>query len=371
LQTAEKKMKRSTQQDRKKQKISLMTVLAVAAAVVVVASVALLWVFRSGEAAGARKKALQIGDETYSVAQVNFFYFSALDELLENANGYSELLGLDAGQDLSAQACPLSDSDESWKAYLLRQAEEGLQKVSVLCAEAECAGGTSGADAKAEIDSELEYYSFLGQTAGYEDFDTYLEKTYGEGMNETLLRALLERIYLADSYEQTLRASYAFTERQLRDYYEENAYLYTEYSYLFAYVDGGLAGADEICGELAKAKTQSEFETATLKKTGQACYPLTNVKGSELGDHTSADVLWLTDASRAPGDTYIGKTSAAAYVLYFIGQDDNGFSASGDGAWKADAEQALQDETFASWLADAMAAYPVKEYRAIVSVGNR
>ncbi len=136
-------MKRSTQQDRKKQKISLMTVLAVAAAVVVVASVALLWVFRSGEAAGAQKKALQIGDETYSVAQVNFFYFSALDELLENANGYSELLGLDAGQDLSAQACPLSDSDESWKAYLLRQAEEGLQKVSVLCAEAERAGGTS------------------------------------------------------------------------------------------------------------------------------------------------------------------------------------------------------------------------------------
>lgn len=348
-----------------------MTVLAAIAAVVVVAGVALLWIFRSGAAGNTQKKAIGIGDETYTVAQVNFFYFSELDELLQNANGYSDLLGLDPSKDLSTQDCPLSESGESWKAYLLGKAEEGLKKVSILCAEAAKAGVTPGADAESEVDSELEYYAFLGEKAGYDDFETYLTKTYGEGMSKTVLRALLEKIDLANAYEQTLRSSYSFPEEQLRQYYEQNAYLYTQYSYLFAYVDGGLTEADEICRLLSGAKTQSEFESATLEKTGQACYPLTGVKGSELGERSSADVAWLTDDARAAGDTYVGKTAAAGYVLYFLSRDDNGFSEDGGDAWEADAQKALQDETFADWLAKTIETYPVTEYRAIESAGVR
>ncbi|MCE5188300.1 MAG: hypothetical protein LLF75_03855 [Eubacteriales bacterium] len=363
-------MKRTVQLKNKKSSGAGMTVFAIAAAVLVVFCVVLLWVVRTSGSSGADRKALRIGEENYTVAQVNFFYFSALDELVQNADGYSNMLGLDTAKDLSKQPCPLSEDGESWKAYLIRQAEEGLTKVSVLCAEAAKNGMTLDTGAESEIDSELEYYRFLGQKAGYDDFAAYLVKTYGRGMSETILRGLLEKICLADRYEQSVRASFSFTEEQLQQFYREHEYLYSLYTYLMAYVDGS-KDTDAISSLLASAQTAEAFENITLEQTGQACYHMTDVKGSELGDQSSGDVAWLTDSSRQTGDTYVGKTQTAAYVLYFVEHNDNGFREGTDDSWKSDATAALQDESYQDWLSAATGRYTVKEYRSINQAGIR
>jgi len=347
-----------------------MTVISIVAAVIVVASVVFLWVFRMAGSINADRKSLLIGEETYSVAQVNFFYFSALDELLQNANGSAGMLGLDVTKDLSNQACPLSESGESWKAYLIRQAEESLIKVDVLCAEAEKSDAVLDGAAQSEIDSELEYYQFLGQKAGYKDFAAYLKHTYGAGFSEKILRGLLEKIYLADQFEQTMRASYTFSDEQLSDFYRQNEYLYQRYTYLFAYVDGS-EDTDSICRALSAAKTPEAFQETTLERTGQECYRMQEVKGSELGDHTSEDVAWLTAAERRAGDIFVGRTETAKYVLYFIGMSDNGFSEGTDDGWKTEAALALQEETYQAWLLEATASYAVKEYRALEETGSR
>lgn len=347
-----------------------MMVISIIAAAIVVASVVFLWIFRISDSSNADRKALLIGEEAYSVAQMNFFYFSALDELLQNANGSVDMLGLDVTKDLSKQACPLSESGESWKAYLIRQAEESLTKVDVLCTEAKNSDAALDSVAQSEIDSELEYYQFLGQKAGYEDFAAYLKHTYGAGFSEKILRGLLEKIYLADQFEQTTRASFTFTDEQLSDFYRQNEYLYQRYTYLFAFVNGS-EETDSICSALSAANTPEAFEETTLELTGQECYHMQAVKGSELGDHTSADVAWLTAAQRCAGDTFIGKTEAAAYVLYFIEKSDNGFSEGTDDGWKAEANSALQEETYQAWLSEATAGYAVKEYRALEKTGSR
>ena len=353
-----------------KKNIPVMTVFAIAAVGIVVASVALLWTLRIGNSANAERKALRVGKENYTIAQVNFFFFSALDELVQNASGYTSMLGLDATKDLSTQPCPLSENGESWKSYLVHQVKNSLTKVHVLCAEAEKSGVSLDATAQSEINSELKYYQFLGENAGYDDFGSYLRDTYGEGMSADILRGLLEKIYLADQYEQIMRASFSFTDEQLHRFYGENEYLYSLYTYLFAFVDGS-KDFNAISELLSAVQTPDEFEKATLEQTGQECYHMTDVKGSELGDQSSGDVAWLTAAERKAGETFVGKTENAGYVLYFIDKNDNGFSAGMNEDWKTDAVSAMQEEFFQIWLSEATQSYAVKEYHSIDQTGNR
>ena len=347
-----------------------MTVISIVAAVIVVVCVVLLWTTRTAGSSGTERKAIRVGTEAYSVKQMNFFYFSALDELLQNANGYTSMLGLDSTKDLAKQPCPMSENGASWKEYLIQQAKDSILKVHILCAEAEKQGFALDSSAQGEIDSELDYYQFMGQNAGYEDFGAYLAHTFGQGFHAETLRGLLEKIYLADRYEQSIRVSFSFSDEQLREYYKKNQYLYTRYSYLFAFVDGS-KDVSSICDELTTAMTSEEFEEASLKLAGQACYHMTDVKGSELGDQSSGDVAWLTAAERKAGETFVGKTENAGYVLYFIDKNDNGFSAGMNEDWKTDAVSAMQEEFFLNWLSEATQSYAVKEYHSINQTGNR
>ena len=347
-----------------------MTAFTIAAAAIVVVCVVLLWVVRASGSSNAERKALRIGEETYTVAQLNFFYFSSLDELLQNANGYTSVLGLDETKDLSKQVCQISDAGESWKSYLIRQATEGLTKVLVLCAEAEKNAVILDSTAQNEIDSELEYYQFLGQNTGYDDFNAYLTHTYGEGFSAETLRGLLEKIYLADRFAQNKLASFSFFDEQLRDYYSENEYLYMRYTYLFAFVDGS-KDVGSICNELTSCTSSEAFEKAALELTGQECYHMIDVKGSELGDQSSEDVKWLTASERREGDIFVGKTNAAGYVLFFIEKNDNGFSAGTNTDWEADAVSALQENAYQAWLSEVTESYSIKEYQTIEKAGSR
>lgn len=347
-----------------------MTVISIVAAIIVIVSVVLLWTARMAGVSNTERKAIRVGTEVYSVAEMNFFYFSALDELLQNANGYTSMLGLDTSKDLSKQTCPMSETGASWKDYLILQAKSSLMKVHILCAEAEKQGFTLDSSAQSEINAELDYYQFMGQNVGFEDFGTYLTHTYGQGFQAKTLRTLLEKIYLADRFEQSIRASFSFSDEQLREYYEKNEYLYTRYSYLFAFVDGS-KDVPSICNELTTTMTPEAFEEAALKLAGQECYHMKDVKGSELGDHSSADVAWLTAAERKAGDTFVGKTENAGYVLYFIEKNDNGFSAGMDEDWKTDATSAMQEESFQTWLSEAKQSYSTKDYHSIDQTGIR
>jgi hypothetical protein len=364
-------MKQQAAQSSKQKHNSIgMMVISVAAAVIVIVSVVLLWLTRTAGVSNAERKAIRVGEESYSVAQMNFFYFSALDELLQNADGYTSILGLDTKKDLVEQPCPMSETGASWKDYLIQQAKHSLTKVHILCAEAEKQGIALDSAAQAEIDSELDYYQFLGQNAGYEDFDGYLTHTFGRGFHAVTLRGLLEKVYLADRFEQRMRTSFSFSDEQLEEYYIANEYLYTRYSYLFAYVDGS-KDVLSICNELSGKTTQQSFEDAAKKLTGQECYHMTDVKGSELGDRSSADVVWLTTTQRQVGDTFIGKTEAAGYVLFFVGKNDNGFATAANEEWKVDATLAMQNDSFEAWLSEKTQSYAVKEYHSIDQVGDR
>ena len=56
-----------------------------------------------------RAAAYQVGEETYSVAEVEWYYYTAYYSIIGNASGYTEILGLDTDLNLSEQQCPLSE----------------------------------------------------------------------------------------------------------------------------------------------------------------------------------------------------------------------------------------------------------------------
>ena len=53
------------------------------------------------------KKAFQVGEESYTVAEVNYYYYTAYYAILQNMQGYVNMAGLDISQDLSTQDCQI------------------------------------------------------------------------------------------------------------------------------------------------------------------------------------------------------------------------------------------------------------------------
>lgn len=286
---------------------------------------------------------LTIGDLTYDEACRDFFFQSGYISLIQSAQGYEQFLGLDTSKDLKEQECKLSETGQSWYEYLLEQA----QKQAVLISsqyQAAIADGYKDEDSKSMVLNYIEYYSMLASDAGFNTLDEYLSKTFGEKVNTEIITRLLTEQAVAEKYVIDTQNSMEFSDEELKSYYEKHKYEYMEFSYLYAYVSDSSTDVDS----LMNASSEDEFKALAKELTGQDVYEMLGIKGSELGDETVDDAMWISSDERKAGDTYLGTASDARYVLYYIGSDDLGYSTDGD-KWLIDAKAGLKDERISDW----------------------
>jgi hypothetical protein len=334
---------------------TLMIVLSICSGVFVLCLI--LWNTVGGSLCGPdRAKALQVGSETYTAAEFNFYYFGAYQSLLAKSNGSESLMGLDKSKSLAEQTCTVSDTKMSWQDYFTGQAKDALSYMSAAYSEAVKAGYTKTDSISSTVETYMDYYRVQSQSEGYSSLAAYLTVTYGKGMTEEVLRGLMEKTCIGKAYTDDLKSKYRFSDTELKAYYSKHISENSAYSYLYAYVDGG---SQETCSRLAAASTQAEFESLTLKLTGSKCYTMKDVSGSELGTVGAKDVAWLSDSVRKAGDTYVSRNGNTGYVLYFLSVNDNGYSSRKSSGWISIAKTGLSNETFAAWEKEAAAKYPV------------
>lgn len=164
--------------------------------------------------------ALTVGDRTYSVAEYSYFYTNAYQKVVQqsqqqqSSSDLSSLLGnlgstgFDSTKDASLQfTTDESGAKISYDELFRRTATKQIEMTEYyldLCA---ANGETLTEENKLAIDEHMLQIASTTANSGY-SVSRYISLIYGKGMNEKLLRSLLEDQYLVSQYVERIEKDF-------------------------------------------------------------------------------------------------------------------------------------------------------------------
>ena len=300
--------------------------------------------------------AAKIGDERVTVAKYNFYY---MDMYLNTYNqsqsydsqygaGYGAMYtGYDSSKTPMEQEYPgtLEDFEgesATWADYFRVQSLKYLQTYLAYAKLAKEAGMTLDEDELADIDEQVESIRSSAESNDY-SLNRYLTKIYGKGVNEKLLREVMEERQLAYKYAQQKQEDVetGVTDAQIEEEYTANP---AEYALVtlngFVVSADTSAIADDATDDEKTAATEAAMADAKAKAEGyaakvnsaetlleqakaynstatEASVKLEDVTGTTLASTFSqAASDWAYAAERAVGDVTVVETSNGYAVLY-------------------------------------------------------
>ena len=300
--------------------------------------------------------AATIGDERVTVAKYNFYY---MDMYLNTYNqsqsydsqygaGYGAMYtGYDSSKSPMEQEYPgtLEDFEgesATWADYFRVQSMKYLQTYLAYAKLAKEAGMSLDEDELADIDEQVESIRSSAESNDY-SLDRYLTKIYGKGVNEKLLREVMEERQLAYKYAQQKQEDVetGVTDAQIEEEYTANP---AEYALVtlngFVVSADTSAIADDATDDEKTAATEAAMADAKAKAEGyaakvnsaetlleqakaynstatEASVKLEDVTGTNLASTFSqAASDWAYAAERAVGDVTVVETSKGYAVLY-------------------------------------------------------
>ena len=300
--------------------------------------------------------ASKIGDERVTVAKYNFYY---MDMYLNTYNqsqsydsqygaGYGAMYtGYDSSKTPMEQEYPgtLEDFEgesATWADYFRVQSLKYLQTYLAYAKLAKEAGMSLDEDEIADIDEQVESIRSSAESNDY-SLDRYLTKIYGKGVNEKLLREVMEERQLAYKYAQQKQEDVetGVTDAQIEEEYTANP---AEYALVtlngFVVSADTSAIADDATDDEKTAATEAAMADAKAKAEGyaakvnsaetlleqakaynstatEASVKLEDVTGTTLASTFSqAASDWAYAAERAVGDVTVVETSKGYAVLY-------------------------------------------------------
>ena len=297
--------------------------------------------------------AATVGDKSYSVAEVSYYYQAAANSFLNQAKQY-EQLGIDMGYDSSLSPSEQMYNEEEGKTfadYFMESALSSLKQISTLTSEAKAAGYTLSENGQQEVQANLDALHTYALQAGYSD-SAYLKALYGRFMTKSLFTDMVSNAILAEEFAQDKGNSFTYTDEELEKYYNENKAAMDSYDYRSCYVnmvtedktdaDGNpvepteeeTAAAMEAASQQANAMIAeinggAAFNEAAAKYVAEenadafAGDPeynhITGVLGESLASTFSA---WMMEDGRQPGDITALEVPGTGYcVVQFLGRD--------------------------------------------------
>lgn len=308
-----------------------------------------------------RQTALKVGDESFSAAQVNYYYNTAYQNWYSQYSPYFQYLGIDTSstaKPIPQQEYTAGDEFETWGDYFMDSAKESIKQISALSSAAREEGVTLSDADKAGIDEQLQSIFDYAKTAGYGSGAKYLQAIFGPGVTEKLVRQEMERSILASNYAQEKQKSFTYTSDELKKAYAEHADEYDLFDGMYYLVAADTVDSEDENGEtvslptdetMAKAKETADKIAAQIKETGNdqadrfkkavaefgAPVAQFDENGEETGETTPAEPVvldqttgsnvsyqgfheWMFDSSRKAGDTtVIEQENSGYYVVLF------------------------------------------------------
>lgn len=333
-------------QERAKQRRSNWLYGGIAIVFVLVAAALLVWnsnVIQRGSAA------VTVEGETYSAAEVSYFYHVAYNSIAQNQ--YASYYGLSTSTPLTQQS--LSDmaktllgvsDDMTWDAYFKEAAKKSLIQITMLKKGAAEKGITWNDDMQKELDSTMDTLASYAKSAGKSEGE-YLKQLYGSNMTKKIFQGILKDTIIASHYQQDYIDSLQYTDEELQKYYEENKNSFDVANYEMITFNGAAASTKDADGNTVQP-TEEESAAALQKAKDAANAALEQVKGGELlakaakdyepigtyshpeaGTYSgNAATKWVFDESRQEGDTEIVENGTSIYLLVFHSRTRNDYN---------------------------------------------
>ncbi len=259
--------------------------------------------------------ALTVGSKSYSSVEVGYYFNATYNSIYSYASYY----GLDTSVSLKDQEVY---TGYTWYDYLLDSAEDSLTSISILVQEGEAAGYELSEDGEAEVEEAMEELAEEASENGVSEAYV-LRAYYGRFMTKKIYRNLVKESVYASEYAEYVTDSFEVTEDDLAEYYEENADTIDTYDYECYLIDAtadsttdddgntvdpteeetaqALEDATNLASELEAAFASGDDDTvaALVEENGLSSY--SSISPSYFSSYDFGE--WLTDASRADGDT--------------------------------------------------------------------
>ncbi len=313
----------------------------IAVASLLIIAVAVLAVLGSG-LPQQKITALTIDGVDISVAEYNFNYFSGLNNMVQN---YGSYFGWDESTDFSKEEWTegMTVAD-----YFHDQTVTSLKSTIAQSELARSKGLTLSDIDKESMEATIKSYVDAASSYGQSTRD-FLFEHYGYGVDENVLRAAIERIYMATAWQTD--TSKAFTSEEIEARYSANKQSYDWISYHSYTISGAYSGdlegdektkAEEDAKADAKNKAEDMLSRVTTPEEFNALSKEfapapaegeeEDAGGEETGDSTlhekaasssitSANLsAYLYDEARVNGDKTVIEDGTDYTVVLFLGR---------------------------------------------------
>lgn len=220
--------------------------------------------------------AVTVGDEKLSAAQFNYYYSTQYNQMVSQANYYSQM-GYDIGFDttLAPDEQTTTDADgnkTTWNEVIKKNAVDYAQFVTAYYNEAVKNDYKLDDETQAEIDELIENYRTQAASNNY-SLNAFLRQTFGPGFNEKAFTEQITKEYLAENYfsDKKSELTDGIAEDAINAEYEANRkdYDYTDIRY-YSFAFTTLTAKD---GETeAQLKERQKAENDKVKADAKAVF---------------------------------------------------------------------------------------------------
>lgn len=341
----ERERQQAREEQQEKTRMKIYTVIGVIVALLVAA----LLIWNSGFFQK-RTTAVTIGDTTYNVSELDYYYYGVMNSTANYARTYAQY-GIDMGYDPDVSPADQMYNEEegtTYADYFRQTAIDNLQQVTLLCAEADKAGYTLSADGQSSVDDTLAQVKEYSAQYGYSE-SAYLKLLYGPYITTDVFLKNLTKSTLASEYQTYYTDSLSYTDADLETYYQDHASELDTYDFRYCLISGTAESTTDADGntveptdeektaamDAAKAKADemvaryqagAEFnalaaEYVDADSAESFADPEYNHVTDKLGSEVTSYAFssWLTDNARHSGDIAAVEAEGSGYYVVLLG----------------------------------------------------
>ena len=293
-------------------------------------------IFQRGETA------VTVGEDTYTAADLSYYYYQALTEVYADSYGYPSMVGLDLNASFKDQPAwgSTEEDAQTWDEYFKEQAVEMMRYVTAAKAAAAEEGFILSEDDEAEIAYTIETMKSTASSNGM-SYGSYLKNAYGSLMTADCYEKNVRDSQLANAYATAYSDSLTYTAEQVEAVYDADPDAYDKVRYMLVTVDGGAESTEDEEGNTVEPTEEESAEAwSSAQDTAQLILDAYDA-GEELGtaasdfenatfsssegasnSSTAAYVEWCFEEGRQTGDTTIieDEDNSTIYVVVFQGR---------------------------------------------------
>ena len=202
--------------------------------------------------------AVTIGNETYTAADVSYFYNTIYSSFVSKNSYYLSAYGLDTSKSLKEQDCPINGS--TWYDYFRDQALESLKSYALLAQKAEAEGFDGSEEVEQSVQDTFADLDAAAASAGYTRAQ-HIKAVCGPLVNEKVFERNIRMIALAQAYSDSYSDSLSYTSDEVQAAYDADpkSYQSADIEYiLFTSAAGDDATDEEKAELLEQAKQKAE-----------------------------------------------------------------------------------------------------------------